>query len=69
VAGYRALVGGVINTKGKTDTWAIRQWECNRDGEIKIIPYDRSRLDFFIAHGELIEVSDPALSPQATPGD
>jgi hypothetical protein len=60
VASYRALVRGVT---GPTESWAIRQWGCGRDGEITIFPYNHSRLEVFIANGDRIEVSDSSLSP------
>jgi hypothetical protein len=69
VASYRALVSGVLSTTGGTERSAIRNWECDRTGKITIIPYGRSLLEGFIAKGDVIEVSDPALAPQATPKD
>jgi hypothetical protein len=64
VASYHALVSGVTSP---TESWAIRQWECGRDGEITIFPYNHSRLEAFIANGDRIEVSDSRLSPTVEP--
>jgi hypothetical protein len=58
---YRAVLGDVLD---KTEWFAIRQWECAANGDITIIPYDRSRLEVFIAKGDRIEFSDPSLSPK-----
>jgi hypothetical protein len=66
VASYRALAGDVSDS---VESSAIRQWECARDGDITIIPYHRSWLEVFIARGDRIEVSDPALSAHARPRD